>query len=47
MSTVRRNRRIDEVSPQAPEPGKRSFLVLSHKAAESDDIRDQDRRKLS
>ena len=46
-SIVRGNRRIDEVSPQASDPGKRSFLVRSHEAAESDDIRDQYGRKFS
>ncbi len=42
-----RNRWLDEIAAQPPDARQRALLVSAGEAAKADNIRDQDRRKLS
>ena len=43
---VRGDRRVDEVASQSPQPRQRAIFVGASQTAVSDDVSDQDRRKL-
>ena len=42
-----RDRRVDEIAAQRPQPRQRPILVRSREPAIPDDVRDQNRRELS
>jgi hypothetical protein len=44
---VHRDRRVDQIAAQGPEPRKRAVLVTAGEPAVAGDVGDQDRRELS